>query len=591
MLDHFREIVLCDYEFGSEDGDRQVPVCLVAWELRSGRKHRLWRDEFGATPPFPIGPDILFVAFLASAELHCHLALGWPMPDRVLDLFVEFKRVTNGLPVVSDRSLRGALAHYGLDAISAAEKREMRDLAIELGRTGRHPNPQERDGLLDYCESDVEALSRLLPAMAPQIDWARAIGLRGRYMRAVAKIEFAGVPIDVETLHRLRRRWDDIKELLIADLDHEYGVFENGSFRTHLFEQMLARKGIPWEWLPSGKPNLKEGFFRDQVKTFPELQNLHELRYSLSELRLNDLAVGRDGRNRTLLSVFRAKTSRNQPSNSKFIFGPATWFRGLIKPPPGYAVAYLDWSAQEVAIAAALSGDVAMQEAYLSGDPYLAFAKQSGAVPPDGRREDHEATRDRYKAVVLGIGYGMGELTLATRIGVRLPDGSFEPGTLAMARNLLRSHREVYRRFWEWSDRAVDYATQFNCIHTVYGWTLYLDADFNPRTLRNLPMQGNGAEMMRLACSLATERGIEVVAPVHDAIMICAPLDRIDQDVAGARTAMAEASRLVLGGFEIRTDAKIVKWPDRYMDKRGVDMWNTVMKHLDRVEGCKEAAA
>jgi hypothetical protein len=30
-----------------------------------------------------------------------------------------------------------------------------------------------------------------------------------------------------------------------------------------------------------------------------------------------------------------------------------------------------------------LSGDEAMQAAYLSGDPYLEFAKQAGAVPPD----------------------------------------------------------------------------------------------------------------------------------------------------------------------------------------------------------------
>jgi DNA polymerase-1 len=78
------------------------------------------------------------------------------------------------------------------------------------------------------------------------------------------------------------------------------------------------------------------------------------------------------------------------------------------------------------------------------------------------------------------------------------------------------------------------------------------------------------------AC-LATERGIEVVAPVHDAIMICAPLDRLDEDVARARAAMAEASRIVLDGFELRTDANIVRYPDRYMDPRGTVMWQRVM--------------
>jgi len=66
-------------------------------------------------------------------------------------------------------------------------------------------------------------------------------------------------------------------------------------------------------------------------------------------------------------------------------------------------------------------------------------------------------------------------------------------------------------------------------------------------------MQANGAEMLRLACCLATERGVEVCAPVHDAVLICAPLDRLDADIAGMRAAMAEASRIVLKGFAARS--------------------------------------
>jgi hypothetical protein len=96
MFNQYREIVLCDFEFGAEAGGRQVPVCLVAHELRSGRKYRLWRDEFGARPPYSTGPDTLFAAFYASAEIGCHLALGWPVPERVLDLFIEFRCLTNG---------------------------------------------------------------------------------------------------------------------------------------------------------------------------------------------------------------------------------------------------------------------------------------------------------------------------------------------------------------------------------------------------------------------------------------------------------------------------------------------------------------
>ena len=121
-------------------------------------------------------------------------------------------------------------------------------------------------------------------------------------------------------------------------------------------------------------------------------------------------------------------------------------------------------------------------------------------------------------------------------------------------------------------------------LHTVFGWHVHVGENANPRSLRNFVCQGNGAEMMRLAACLATERGVEVCAPVHDAFLICAPLDRLEEDVAAMRAAMAEASRIVLGGFELGTDVSITRWPDRYMDSRGRVMWDRVMGLLDQSE-------
>jgi hypothetical protein len=121
-------------------------------------------------------------------------------------------------------------------------------------------------------------------------------------------------------------------------------------------------------------------------------------------------------------------------------------------------------------------------------------------------------------------------------------------------------------------------------LHTVFGWHVHVGEDYsNPRSLRNFPMQGNGAEMLRIACCLATERDVEVCAPVHDAILICVPFDQLDSDIAEARGAMAEASRVVLSGFELATDVKVVRWPERYMDPRGVVMWRRVQQLLGDV--------
>jgi hypothetical protein len=118
------------------------------------------------------------------------------------------------------------------------------------------------------------------------------------------------------------------------------------------------------------------------------------LRSSLADLRLNALAVGKDGRNRTLLSPFHARSGRNAPSNTKFIFGPSVWLRGLIRPPPGHSLAYIDWCQQEFGIAAALSRDPLMRAAYESGDCYLTFAKQAGAVPESATKESHPIERE-----------------------------------------------------------------------------------------------------------------------------------------------------------------------------------------------------
>jgi len=714
-FDSFREVWLCDFEFHAPAGENPQAICMVAREHRTGRTLRLVGDGLAnlAASPIGAGEDSLFVAYYASAELGCYLALGWLLPARVLDLCAEFKCQTSGLSVPCGRGLLGALAYHGLGAIDSIEKDSMRDLAIRGGPF----TPAELAALVDYCETDVTSLDRLLPAMAPTIDLPRAL-LRGRYMAATARIEWAGVPIDAETLAAIRDNWDRIKSQLIVAVDEEFGCYvptgvnldpnsafgaavmreasewgidphrlaevarylwdeeqaghaehdaairdarkttgltanriarleEAGRDSSHVprldetarelaaelpalgigegyqsgagaddadyagriwellrepsrrlarhdpailrqaaelvaagsdgggrpmtfsaarFANYLATNDIPWPHLESGALDLSDDTFRQMARSYPAVAPLRELRHSLSQLRLNELAVGSDGRGRCLLSAFGSRTGRNQPSNSRFIFGPSVWLRALIQPTPGRAVAYIDWEQQEFGIAAALSGDAAMKDAYTSGDPYLEFAKQAGAVPADATKSSHKQERERFKVCALAVQYGMGERSLSQALN--------QPE--AYARDLLRLHRETYPRFWRWSQAAVDRAMLYGSLRSVFGWTVHVGPEANPRSLANFPMQANGAEMLRLACCLATERGIEVCAPVHDAVLIEADEHRIEQAVTDCQAAMAEASRIVLDGYELRADAKIIRHPERYIDPRGERMWATV---------------
>jgi hypothetical protein len=338
---------------------------------------------------------------------------------------------------------------------------------------------------------------------------------------------------------------------------------------------------IPWPRLSSGALALDDDSFRELARSYPkEVGPIRELRYALSQMRLNDLAVGRDGRNRFLLSAFGSKTGRNQPSNTKSIFGPSCWLRSLIKPGPGRAVAYCDWNAQELAIAAALSGDPAMQEAYRSGDPYIYLAHKAGAVPAGATKKTHPAVREQFKVVSLGVLYGLSAEGLARKLAVPPCRG----------RELLRMHQETFKRFWAWSDRIEMEAILSGGLRSVFGWKVHVGTDANPRSLRNFPMQANGAEMMRLACCLATERGIQVCCPVHDALLVEGSADEIDDVVRRTQDAMREASEVVLSGFSLRTDAKILRYPDRYSDERGKRMWETVWTLLAEEETAKEEA-
>lgn len=406
-------IYLVDFEFHparGREGNPPVPVCMAVRKWPSGRTRRHWQDELEqmATAPFPTGDKALLVAYYASAEMDCFLALGWALPVHVLDLFAEFRWLTNGLHLAHGSGLLGALMYFGLPSIGGEQKDALRNLILTGGPWG----PTERLDILDYCETDVLALAQLLPAMQGQIDWPRAL-LRGRYMTAVSRIQMNGVPVDIEVLEMLKSQWSAIQDQLIIDLDRDYGVFDHRTFKLNLWEQYLVANDIPWPRLESGRLDMSDETFRQMARSHPQVAPMRELRSSLSEMRLASLQVGDDGRNRCLLSPFQARTGRNQPSNSKFIFGPSVWLRGLIRPQPGWGLAYVDWSQQEFGIAAALSGDSAMMAAYRTGDPYLAFAIQAGAVPSTATKKTHEAEREQFKACVLAVQYGMGEVGLA----------------------------------------------------------------------------------------------------------------------------------------------------------------------------------
>jgi DNA polymerase-1 len=576
----YKRVWCVDFEYSHNPGGFLEPLCMVAREIYSGELVRVWLGSSPPECPIPFGKSDLLVAYLASAEIGCFLALGWSLPENVLDLYAEFSNKICGEPLPFGRGLIGALSYFGLPNIDQKYKKSMRDLALRGGEY----TAAEQLALLDYCQSDVDGLALLLKVMVPKIDWPRAIGIRGRYMRAVARMEHTGIPIDTSTLAKLMANWESIKTKLVqmTDPTSEAFLIQNGKpvFKRDRFTQLLIKLDIPWPRNERGGLILDKDTFSDMAKVHGgKIALIHELRKTLSGLRSNSLEVGSDGRNRCMLSPFGSKTSRNQPSNSKFIFGFPAWLRGLIQPHPGCAVAYVDWSQQEFAIAAYISSDQKMLEAYSSGDPYLAFAIQAGAAPPDATKASHAEVRSQYKMCVLGTQYGLGAVGLGARLGLGACWGE----------HLLKMHRKTYPQFWAWSDQVEACGLLRGELQAPFGWRCSFRTKPNPRSIRNWPMQTAGAEMMRLAAIYATEAGLNVCAPVHDAFLIEACATEIDSAVARMQECMRKAGEATLPGFTLRSDAEITVYPDRFGG--GSAMWDRVMGLLEKCTDTPEMQA
>jgi hypothetical protein len=401
---------------------------------------------------------------------------------------------------------------------------------------------------------------------------------RAKFQWAIAQQERRGVPLDLPLLTRIRNRWQGMQLDLVTELDQPFGCYEivDGvpHWRKERFANYVARSGMTWPRLESGALDETDETFREMAGKYPQIEQLRELRYSLSKLKLNDLSVGRDGRNRAPLWAYGTKTARNAPGASQYIFGPAKWIRHLITPPPGRVLVHRDYCQQEVRIAAVLSGDGALLQACESGDVYLGIAQQLGFLSDSMSAEERKAVRGLFKTVVLGIQYGLGARSLAIRTGTSLFEAS----------EILARLRTRFHRFEDYVRCVIDHAGLHLEIGTPFGWYMQCPSGINPRTVRNFPIQSTAAEILHVDCMLAERRGIELVAPVHDALMAEGPLSQVEELSHALDELMGDAAAVVLRGHRLPTDCQIVIPGKHYQDERGAAMWATVTRLVAKLE-------
>ena len=387
--------------------------------------------------------------------------------------------------------------------MAPAEKQALRDRIL----AGPPWSRDDREAILDYCAEDVEALAALLPAMEPAIAATpRASGRR------------SSGPLHGRCgLHGARRHADRCGAPRSApgelggpaaapdrDVDGAYGVYEDGHFRDCAFlEAMAERRGYAWPRLPLA-PRARCRDVPHHGRAPPELEPLRQLRNTLGELR----PARSGGRARRPQSDSCSRPSAPRPAatpraSSKFVFGPATWARFLIKPEPGTRSPISTGLAGDRHRRRPLRGRHADRRGAAPAIPISPLPLGASSPRPTRPRPTHGAVRDRMKACVLGIGYGMGE--------PRWRSGSASPTpkrgcSCSSSTKPIRASPAGGRRTSIRSLIGIPPTT-------VFGWSLRPNMDTRPTTLKNFPIQSTGAEMLRLACCLGSRARHQYLLP------------------------------------------------------------------------------
>lgn len=634
----FDEIVFVDTEYNGcignapaeghpgKHGNPINPICLVARELYSCRETRLWHDQIGAEPPYPIDATTLFVCFSATAENGFHLACRWKRPACILDLHAEFKNIWNGLSILAKdqrRTQLNALVQYGIiDHQNLAGEKASKDRSRDLILAGDLERLGHKHATLDYCAGDVDDLMKLFFAMLPEIfpdkdyidEYLHYALMRGRAAANFAVPERIGIPLDVALIRRFDRHKHTILDALIQETDKDYGIYKGSEINEILFSKFVAKHDLVWPRTEKGYLSTEYDTLKDMSVKNPELIGpLRDLAEIIPLFKRNciiagygkveighdgkektGLIIGRDGRNRTGLLPFGTVTGRCTPSTAEYIFQWSKALHSFIMPKPGMAILCFDWKAQEVFLAGGLSGDKVRMLDYQTGDVYTAFGKRIGMIPADWPKKPKHKYRGQCKICELSIQY------LRTDVGLArvLLTG------IAYAREMLKLHRKTYWKYWTWSDAVRNFSKMYGYIYTIYGWVLHLTPDTKVRTICNFPMQSHGAHMLHLALGYLVDAGIQVCGTVHDSICVECEIGRIEETTKIVVDAMERASSDIVPGHICQVDVlKPVIYLDRLVDEVDVidqdgdwqdrnnrKLWKVVMDALERGEANVMAA-
>ena len=522
------------------DGVRLLQIALPdgetflidAWRTDVLALRPLFEAEVG---PTLIGHNLVFdLGFLHEA--------GLPLPpgSRLFDTMIASQLLHAGKPTPKGtHTLQGVMQRHLQVKLDKGEQKG-NWAAVDLS-----------DAQLNYAATDVAHLQALAKVLGDELQTARlapVMQLEMQALLAMVWLQLAGAPIDREAWTALATTAETEQAAalrILADLEPWPVNWDSGA----QVMEALGRRGID---VPNTQEETLQAYVHDPlVAALLAYKKASKAcsTYGQGWLKHVHTETGRiyPGYGQTSTAAGRMSCSR--PNLQNIPHDAA--YRACFKAPPGRVLVKADYSQIELRIAAELSRDAAMLEAFKKGED-LHIRTARALLDHEPTKED----RQLAKAVNFGLLFGMGAPRLQdyarTNYGVTL--------TTEQAVEIRQRFFATYRGLARWHKRQGD--DRNTVTHTVLGRRRVNVDQYTERL--NSPVQGTGADILKTALGLLYEDRAAVpsarpVLAVHDEIVIeCSEIDA-ERAAAWLQRHMVAAGEKWLKQVPIEVDVTIAR--------------------------------
>jgi DNA polymerase-1 len=359
----------------------------------------------------------------------------------------------------------------------------------------------------------------------------------------LANMEYVGIKLDTAYLAKFSKQLDkSIKELEQQIYKHAGSEF-NISSPAQLADVLFNKLNLPTQWIKKTKTGYSTGATElgklraaypviDLITSYREVTKLKNTYVDTLPAQVDE-----NSRLHTTFSLAIAPTGRLSSADPNLQNIPVKTdlgrnIRTAFVSERGNMLVSADYSQFELRLAAALSGDKKMIDAFnKDADIHTETATQLYSIPAD---EVTKAQRSSVKEVNFGIMYGLGAHALSERTGM----------TFAEAREFIKRYFEIRPKLKEYIDLQRKLALEQGYVETIMGRrrptpdvksSNFAVREAAYRAAVNMPLQGSAADIMKLAMIKVQENfnqneewrmeneGPRMLLQIHDSILVECP--------------------------------------------------------------------